>query len=123
MTAVACPDRSLEQRRAALAAANEIRSSRSRLKRDLRTGRENACRIVANPPAFTETMAVQDVLLATRRVGTVKAWKVLRSANLSPAKPLGSLTARQRDVLLDAMRAAGGFDGTAEAPDREAVAA
>lgn len=110
MTATMCPDRSLEQRRAGLAKANEIRSKRSQLKRDIRAGRENAMRVVANPPWFVETMAVQDVLLATRRVGVTKAWKVLSRAGISPAKPLGALTHRQRKVLLDEMRAVGGFD-------------
>lgn len=124
MSATVCPDRGLEQRRAGLARANEIRSKRSQLKRDIRAGHENAMRVVANPPWFVETMAVQDVLLATRRVGVTKAWKVFARAGISPAKPLGTLTERQRGVLLGEMRKARGFDLVCvEAPDRTGVAA
>jgi hypothetical protein len=90
------PERSIAQRMTALAHANEIRTDRAALKRDLKAGRVSVVSVLTDPPACAETMKVIDLLLALRGVGRVKAQTVLRLCKVSPSKTLGGMTARQR---------------------------
>lgn len=94
------PSRSLEQRRAALAKANRIRTARAELKRDLKAGRASFLDLVTDPPEWAATMKVYDALLATPKVGAVKANKVLAAARISPSKTLAGMTHRQRTELV-----------------------
>lgn len=108
------PDRSLEQRRAALERANAVRTARKALKRELkargltalldllRNPAATAGRLVPNAPAgYVDTMKVADAMIATRGIGTVKASTTLRRAKVSPSKTLEGLTRRQRGELLE----------------------
>jgi hypothetical protein len=54
MTAMT-PERSPNQRLAALARANEIRSQRAQLKRDLKAGRISIQQLLTAPPIYLET--------------------------------------------------------------------
>jgi hypothetical protein len=58
------PERSLTQRREALERANDIRTYRAELKRDLKAGRENVIKLLRDPPEKIETMKVFDLLIA-----------------------------------------------------------
>jgi hypothetical protein len=98
--AVAAPERSLQQRMDALAIANEVRTRRAQLKRDLKAGRVDVLDLLLEPPEWIETMKVFDLLLAMPKVGRVKANKVLGRARVSPSKTLGGLTERQRMEVL-----------------------
>lgn len=108
MTATLSPPRSFAQRTAdqrlqALAIANEVRSRRSALKRDLKAGRRSAVSLLADPPSWLETMKVIDLLIATPRWGRGKASNALKLAGVSPSKTLAGLSKRQRDALIQAL--------------------
>ena len=94
------PERSNEQRLLALAEANRIRSARSQLKRDLKARRIKVSAPLAEPPEFADSMKIITLLLATPKVGRVKANKWLHQVRISPSKTLGGLSPRQRDELL-----------------------
>lgn len=98
------PDRSLAQRMEALQRANDIRSRRAQLKRDLKAGRESVERLVADPPEWAETMKVWDALMATPKWGRVKVNRALAWMRISPSRTLGGLSARQRGELLALLR-------------------
>jgi S13-like protein len=95
----ATPERSPDQRIDALNMANEIRTLRAQLKRDLKAGRASITTLLLDPPAFLEAAKVFDMLLAVPKVGRVKATKILDSCRVSPSKTFGGLTDRQRAEL------------------------
>ncbi len=74
---MAAPERSLVQRMDALQRANEIRTRRAQLKRDLKAGRISIHQLLLDPPDYLETAKVFDMLLAVPKYGRVKANKVL----------------------------------------------
>jgi hypothetical protein len=74
---VAAPERSLHQRMDALRHANEIRSRRAQLKRDLKAGRQPIHELLLDPPDYLLTAKVFDLLLAVPKYGRVKVNKVL----------------------------------------------
>ena len=94
----AAPERSPDQRIDALNRANEIRTLRAQLKRDLKAGRAIAT-LLLDPPSWLQTAKVFDMLLAVPTVGRVKATKMLDSCRVSPSKTFGGLTDRQRAEL------------------------
>ncbi len=99
MTAVT-PERSPNQRLAALARANEIRSQRAQLKRDLKAGRISIQQLLTAPPLYLETAKVSDMLLAVPKYGRVKVNKILHNCRISPSKTIGGLSERQRAELV-----------------------
>ena len=100
----AAPERSLVQRMDALQRANEIRTKRAQLKRDLKGGRMSIHDLLADPPEFLETAKVFDMLLAVPKYGRVKVNKVLVQCRISPSKTIGGLSERQRTELVAALR-------------------
>jgi hypothetical protein len=94
------PERTIQQRMDALANANVIRVRRARLKRDLKARRASVFDVLADPPAWVETMKVFDLLLAVPKIGRTKANKTLQGCVISPSKTVGGLSPRQRGVLL-----------------------
>ena len=101
------PERSLNQRMDALQRANDIRSRRAQLKRDLKAGRTPIHQILLEPPEWVETAKVIDMLLAVPKYGRVKASKVLHTCRISPSKTIGGLSPRQRDELVASMNGGG----------------
>ena len=101
---VAAPERSLVQRMEALQRANDIRSRRAQLKRDLKAGRVAIHELLTEPPTYVETAKVFDLLLAVPKYGRVKANKVLNVCRISPSKTIGGLSPRQRAELVDLLR-------------------
>lgn len=95
------PERSVQQRRAALLEANRIRSVRAAWKRDLKAGRLQFSDVVNHPDAAT--MKVWDVILAMPKWGRVKVDRLLRKRIISPSKTCGGLSERQRRELLDVL--------------------
>jgi hypothetical protein len=100
----AAPERSLLQRMDALQRANEIRTRRAQLKRDLKAGRVSIHTLLLDPPEFLATAKVFDMLLAVPKYGRVKANKVLQQCRISPSKTIGGLSERQRDELVSLLR-------------------
>ena len=101
---VAAPERSLDQRMEALKRANEIRSARAQLKRDLKAGRRSIHDLLLEPPEYVETAKVFDMLLAVPKYGRVKVNKVLQLCRISPSKTIGGLSQRQRAELVSMLR-------------------
>lgn len=93
------PVRSLEQRMLALKNANEIRTRRAALKRDIRDGGTQIRDVILEPPDYALTARVYDLLVAAPKLGPVKARRALRDARVSPRKTLGGLSLRQRAEL------------------------
>src|SRR4051794_26497972 len=100
----AAPERSLLQRMDALQRANEIRTRRAQLKKDLKGGRVSIHTLLKEPPEYVETAKVFDMLLAVPKYGRVKANKVLQQCRISPSKTIGGLSERQRTELVGLLR-------------------
>jgi len=101
---VAAPERSLVQRMDALQRANDIRTRRAQLKRDLKGGRVSIHDLLLEPPEYVETAKVFDMLLAVPKYGRVKVNKVLVQCRISPSKTIGGLSQRQRTELVSMLR-------------------
>ncbi len=100
----AAPERSLNQRMDALHRANEIRTRRAQLKRDLKAGRQSIHSLLLDPPEWLETAKVFDMLLAVPKYGRVKVNRVLQQCRISPSKTIGGLSERQRAELVHSLR-------------------
>lgn len=98
------PQRSLAQRREALAKANKIRTFRAELKRDVKAGQQNIHDLLLDPPEKLETMKVFDLLMATPKRGRTKVNKLLIQCRISPSKTIGGLSERQRIELVSMLR-------------------
>lgn len=101
---VAIPDRSFDQRMAALESANRIRSKRAELKRRARVNPLLVPGTILNPPDWVLTMRVEELLLTIPRIGRVKARKILRTIDISQSKTVGGLSDRQRRMLVRDLR-------------------
>ena len=95
----ATPERSRDQRIEALSRANEVRTFRAQLKRDLKAGRVSIGELLRDPPPYLESAKVLDMLLALPTYGRVRATKILNSCRVSPSKTFGGLSERQRTEL------------------------
>jgi hypothetical protein len=100
----AAPVRSIDQRMDALQKANEIRTRRAQLKRDLKAGRVSIHTLLLDPPEYLATAKVFDMLLAVPKYGRVKVNKVLQACRISPSKTIGGLSDRQRAELVSLLR-------------------
>src|ERR671927_65526 len=100
----AAPERSLIQRMDALQRANEIRTRRAQLKKDLKAGRVSIEGLLLDPPEYVLTAKVFDMLLAVPKYGRVKTNRILNQCRISPSKTIGGLSARQRAELVNQLR-------------------
>ena len=98
------PERSLTQRMDALQRANDIRTRRAQLKRDLKGSRVTIHALLTEPPEYLETAKVFDMLLAVPKYGRVKVNKILQQCRISPSKTIGGLSQRQRSELVGQLR-------------------
>jgi len=103
-TSGAAPARSLDQRMEALKRANNIRSQRAKLKRDLKAGKVKIQTLLLDPPEYVQTAKVIDMLLAVPKYGRVKTNRILNQCRISPSKTIGGLSQRQRDELVTQLR-------------------
>src|SRR6516165_9469395 len=101
---ISAPERSLNQRMEALHRANDVRSARAKLKRDLKAGRQPIHALLLNPPEHLETAKVFDLLLAVPKYGRVKVNKILTTCRISPSKTIGGMSERQRAELVALLR-------------------
>ena len=92
------------QRMDALSRANQIRTRRAQLKRDLKAGRASIRELLTAPPEWVETAKVFDMLLAVPKYGRVKVNKILQQCRISPSKTIGGLSERQRSELVEMLR-------------------
>ena len=94
------PARSPEQRLAALAEANRVRSLRAALKADLRAGRVSLASLLTSPPDFARSAKVATLLGATPQCGPARAAKIMDRCRISAGKTLAGLSDRQRAELI-----------------------
>jgi hypothetical protein len=83
------PARSAEQRREALARANQVRHQRACLKADLKRGSLSIATIIMDPPEYLATAHVLDVIMALPRYGHMRATALLERCRVSPRKTIG----------------------------------
>ena len=88
----------------ALKRANDIRTARAKLKKDLKANRASIQTILLDPPEYVLTAKVFDMLLAVPKYGRVKVNKVLQQCRISPSKTIGGLSQRQRSELVGQLR-------------------
>ena len=100
----AVPARTHEQRMRALRRANEIRSARAKLKRDLKAGKAQIEKLLLDPPDYVLSAKAFDMILAVPKYGRVKANKILTQCRISPSKPIGGISERQRAELVQFLR-------------------
>ena len=100
----AVPTRTHDQRMRALRRANEIRSSRAKLKRDLKAGKVTIESLLLKPPEFVLSAKAFDMMLAVPKYGRVKANRILTQCRISPSKTIGGLSERQRAELVSQLR-------------------
>ncbi len=103
-TAAPVPERSHDQRMKALRRANDIRTRRAQLKRDLKAGKAQVDGLLLDPPDWVMTAKVFDMILAVPKYGRVKANKILTQCRISPSKTIGGLSQRQRAELVQMLR-------------------
>jgi hypothetical protein len=89
----------------ALARANKVRLARAALKRDISAGRRSVTEVVLDSPWETESMSLSELLCSQRRWGRARSRKLLSSAALGEGKKVGTLTERQRRILVGALEA------------------
>ena len=88
----------------ALRHANEIRSDRARLKKELAVGRVRIEEVIAQPPESGQTAKVYELLLALPKIGPVRATRWLSQCRIAPTKTVAGLTNRQRIELIGLVR-------------------
>lgn len=98
------PERSLDQRMDALRRANQIRSLRAQVKKDLKTGAISVDGVIESPPEYVLTAKVFDIIVAAPKYGKVKATRLLNQCRISQGKTLGGLSERQRCELVELLR-------------------
>jgi hypothetical protein len=103
-SSLAAPERSLDQRMEALRRANDIRTARAKLKKDLKASRKSIQTILLDPPEYVLTAKVFDMLLAVPKYGRVKVNRILNQCRISPSKTIGGLSERQRTELIGQLR-------------------
>jgi hypothetical protein len=89
----------------ALARANEVRLARAALKRDVSAGRRQVTEVVLESPWEAKSMSLSELLCSQRRWGRARSRKLLSSIALNEAKRIGTLTDRQRRILVGALEA------------------
>ena len=94
----------------ALKRANDIRTARAKLKKDLKASRASIHAILLDPPEYVMTAKVFDMLLAVPKYGRVKTNRILNQCRISPSKTIGGLSERQRTELVSLCSAASRFD-------------
>lgn len=88
----------------ALAKANNIRTRRAKLKRDLKAGKVKIDDLLLDPPEYLLSAKAFDVVVAVPKYGRIKANKVLTQCRIAPSKTIGGLSERQRNELVSFLR-------------------
>lgn len=98
-----------KQREAALEIANRVRSERAAIRRNLASHKDKArsralaAEYVADLPECLERATVGYLMQSIHRVGQAEQDRMLNALRLNPTKRLGSLTNRQRALLVIAL--------------------
>ena len=84
----------------ALARANRVRLARSELKRRIKDGETTVAEVVTKCPWEAETMPLFELLQSQHRWGRARCRRFLASFPMAENKVVGSLTERQRHVVV-----------------------
>ena len=98
------PQRSLDQRLDALRRANEIRSLRAQLKKELKSGALSVEKVISEPKDFVLTAKVFDIIVPAPNSGKVQATRWLNQCRISQGKTVGGPSRGQRDELVDLLK-------------------
>jgi transposase len=90
-----------EQRSAALAKGVEARQARAAAKAELRAGTLTLAAALDDEGSPLQRARVREVLLALPGVGQVTADQILADVRIDPARRVGGLGPRQRQVLTE----------------------
>jgi hypothetical protein len=97
--------RGTDQCMQALARANKVRLARAELKRAIGAGRRSVIDVIVESPWEANSMSLSELLCSQRRWGRARSRKLLSSTAISEGKKVGSLTERQRRILVHALEA------------------
>jgi hypothetical protein len=92
-------------RLAALQLANDARSGRAELKRQIAAGNVRLAEVLTEPPPEATGISLAALLLSQRGWGRIKTRRFLSSNDLSETRKLGELSQRQRELLAAELRA------------------
>jgi hypothetical protein len=92
-------------RLAALQLANDARSGRAELKRQIAAGSIRVADVLVDPPPEAAGISVAALLLSQRGWGRIKSRRFLSSNDVSETRKVGELSQRQREVLAAELRA------------------
>ncbi|MGD0198850.1 MAG: hypothetical protein ABSC56_13205 [Solirubrobacteraceae bacterium] len=101
-TTTAAPDS--VQRLQALQRANEVRVVRAALKREIATGVTSTEQALLSGAPEIQSMPVIDLLMSQRGWGRARCRWFLRAIPLSESKTIGSMTDRQKHLVLATLR-------------------
>ncbi len=87
----------------ALARANEIRSARAALKREIKAKRCRVHEFLSEPPDYLHTLAIRDFLGWTPNWGNYHTDKTLKAAKVLPWRTIGELSEHQRESLVEVL--------------------
>ncbi len=97
------PERSADQRREALALANQARMQRAALKAQLKRGELSLIALIDDQPQYLASARVADLLRALPTYGPTKVERLLKHCQVSPRKTPAGLNERQRRELIQAL--------------------
>lgn len=89
----------------ALERANKVRLGRAELKRAICRGDKRVIDVLEDLPAEADTMTLSELLCSQRRWGRTRTRKFLAPTMLGENKAIGTLTERQRKMLVAELRA------------------
>lgn len=89
------------QVRSAIRKANDVRTSRARLKRDLARGRANLAKVLLEPPPFLLRADIFTLLKCAPGVGEGRARRILRTVQVSENLPVEKVTERKRKLIVE----------------------
>ena len=92
-------------RLAALQVANDVRSGRAELKRQIAAGVVLVADVLVDPPPVAAGITVTALLASQRGWGRIKSSRFLSSNDVSETRKLGELSLRRRELLAAELRA------------------
>lgn len=101
------PVQTMPQHMQALARANQVRLARAALKREIAAGHRDVIEVLEELPWEIESMSLIELLTSQRSWGRTRARKFLVGLMLPENKRIGSLTSRQRLMLIRELESPG----------------
>lgn len=92
----------------ALEHANRVRLARAEMKRQIAAGDLAAAEVILSCPWEAESMSISDVLMSQKRWGRARCRRLLTAIGIPENKRVGTLTDRQRAILVSMLEGNGG---------------